>query len=155
MLSETTGESDTAYAHTRESYLLCQRKHSMQLETYDVRDGRRVRLTESERDRFIETVEGNPKREIAYGLMAHCGLRSQEVVDVRPIDVHSGDETERSFLRVPSGKGNKERQTPIPHELADKIESYSIYFESDKPIVAVRTRALRRWVALSGRNLAD
>jgi len=127
----------------------------MQCETYDKQAGRRVRLTASERDQFLATVRGNPKREIAYGLMAHCGLRSQEVVDVRPVDIHTGDETECAFLRVRAGKGNKERQTPIPDWLVGKIEKYAVYIEPTDSIINLRTRALRRWVTRSGDQLAE
>jgi len=81
-------------------------------------------------------------------------LRSQEVVDVRPVDVHTGDETDRAFLRVRAGKGNKERQTPIPDGLADEIERYAVYIEPTDSIINLRTRALRRWVTRSGDQLA-
>lgn len=126
----------------------------MQLETYDKRDGRRVRLTESERDRLIETVEGNPKREIAFRLMAMCGCRSQEVVDVRRRDVVKGDETDRWFLRIPDGKGGKERMTPMSSDLANMIRFYGMDPQPEDAIVDVRTRSLRRWVDLAGDRLA-
>ena len=125
----------------------------MQLETYDVRDGRRVRLTEQERDRLLETVAGDTRKEIAFGLMARCGCRSQEVVDVRPIDVHQGDETGRWFLRIPSGKGGKERRTPMPNGLAGMIRAVSGEIAPDDSVVDVRTRTLRRWVDRAAEQL--
>lgn len=126
----------------------------MQLETYDDMDGRRVRLTESERDRLLETVSGDTRKEIAFGLMSRCGLRSQETVSVRPIDVVQGDETDQWFLRIPEGKGGKERQTPIPNDLAGMIRAVSGNLEPDEPVVDVTTRTLRRWVTRVGQELA-
>ena len=124
----------------------------MQLETYEKADGRRVRLTEIERDRLLRVVEGNPKKEIAFGLMARCGCRSQEVVDVRPLDLVTGDETDRKFLRIPEGKGNKERLTPIPLDLATIIRVRSD--DPGEPAVGVSTRTIRRWVERAGQQLA-
>ena len=120
----------------------------MQLETYEKADGRRVRLTEIERDRLLRVVEGDPKKEIAFGLMARCGCRSQEVVDVRPLDLVTGDETDRKFLRIPEGKGNKERLTPVPLNLATIIRVRSD--DPGEPAVGVSTRMIRWWVEKEG-----
>ena len=124
----------------------------MQLETYEKADGRRVRLTGIERDRLLRVIEGDPQKEIAFGLMARCGCRSQEVVDVRPLDLVTGDETDRKFLRIPEGKGNKERLTPIPLDLATIIRVRSD--DPGEPAVDVSTRTIRRWVERAGQQLA-
>jgi len=79
----------------------------MQLERYATDDGRRVRLTESERDRLIAVYEGEPGKEIALSLMGKCGCRSQEALDVRPHDAMRGDETNRWFSGFPRAREPK------------------------------------------------
>lgn len=120
----------------------------MQLETYDDRDGRRVRLTAAERDRLLGVYDqrNDTCRYLALALMARCGCRSQEAIDVRPVDLVRGDTTARTFLRIPEGKGDKERQTPIPGELAGEIRGYSRDLDPDENVLGVTTRTIRRWV---------
>jgi len=118
----------------------------MQLENYDEADGRRVRLTASERDRLLGEYDHDPRRKIGLALMARCGCRSQEAVDVRPRDLVRGDDTERWFLRIPAGKGGKERQTPIPNDLKGMVQAHAADLEPGDRVLDVTTRTLRRWV---------
>ena len=88
--------------------------------------GRRVWLTESEVDQLMNTVEDTEQR-IALRLMAESGLRTKEVLrvkpkDVRPMDTEDGDGHK---LRVWEGKGDKYRETWIPGDLAESIRIYS------------------------------
>jgi len=116
----------------------------VQLERFRDDDGRRVRLSESERDRLLDEYENDPDRQIGLSLMARCGCRSHEVISVRPMDVVRGDETDRYFLRIPDGKGSKERQTPMPLDLVGMIRGRDV--EPGESVVDVSTRTLRRWV---------
>jgi len=127
----------------------------MQLETYDAADGRRVRLTDDERDRLLEEYANDPRREVGLALMARCGCRSQEAVDVRPRDVVQGDETDQWFLRIPEGKGGKERQTPCPVDLAGMVRVLGNDLDDDEPVLGVTTRTLRRWVGRAAEQRAD
>jgi integrase len=86
--------------------------------------------------------------------MARCGCRSQEAIDVRPVDVVRGDETGRWFLRIPEGKGDKERQTPMPGDLAGLCRALGDNVQPDDPIIDVTTRTLRRWVSRAAEQLA-
>ena len=125
----------------------------MQLENFDVHDGRRVRLNTQEREQLLDVYQHDPRRLIGLSLMAHCGLRCQEAVDVRPVDVFHDVETDRKFLRVPQGKGEKEREVPIPDMLADRIETYSFGRDPAQSVLDVTTRTLRRWVCRAGDEL--
>jgi len=89
----------------------------MQLENYRDLEGRRVRLNDRERDRLMTVVEDDTRKTLACGLMAHSGLRSKEVVDARREALYQS-ETGQWFVRVPAGKGNKERSTPTSATLA-------------------------------------
>lgn len=128
----------------------------MQLENYDEADGRRVRLTEGERDDLLQFYLENhdTRRYIGLALMAHCGCRSQEAVDVRLTDIVDGDETGRKFLRIPEGKGSKERMTPITGDLAGRIEGYSDKKAPTESVLDVTTRTLRRWVKRAAQHRA-
>lgn len=113
----------------------------MQLENYRDADGRRVRLTNDERNRLLEEYDDGTDERLAMELMSRCGLRSAEVLDVGPEDVVRGDDTDQWFLRVPEGKGDKERMTPMPATLAGYCRA-----QGSSPILDVTTRTLRRWV---------
>ncbi|WP_162989887.1 site-specific integrase [Natronorubrum halophilum] len=97
----------------------------MQLETYDTADGRQVRLTEMERDRLLAVYDNGPTKQVALAFMARCGCRVPEVTDVRPRDVYQGNDAGQWFLRIPEGKSEKERQTPIPTALAGMVRVLS------------------------------
>ena len=94
----------------------------MQLENYRDLDGRRVRLNDRERDELLEVVEDDTRKTLAFGLMAHSGLRSQEVVDARREHLYQS-ESGQWFVRVPAGKGDKERATPTSATLAGMIRA--------------------------------
>lgn len=126
----------------------------MQLENYDARDGRRVRLTESERDRLLSVYQSGSKKHVALSLMAQCGCRCQEAVDVRPIDVIEGDDTDRTFLRIAEGKGKKERQTPMPEGLAGSINAIAHSINPTDSVLGVTTRTARRWVKRAAEQCA-
>jgi integrase len=124
----------------------------VQLERFRDDDGRRVRLTESERDRLLSVYGNDAEKQIALSLMARCGCRSHEAASVRPMDVIEGDETGRWFLRIPEGKGTKERQTPMPLDLAGMIRGRD--GAPGQPVVEVTTRTLRRWVERAAQKRA-
>ena len=124
----------------------------MQLENYDDGDGRRVRLTADERDALLAEYDDDPDRQIALELMARCGCRSQEAVDARRRDVVRGD-SGRWFLRIPEGKGEKERMTPMPTDLAGMIRGRGL--DEEEAIVVVSTRTLRRWVRAAADRCAE
>lgn len=131
----------------------------MLLENYDNRkDGKRVRLTEKERDRLLKLYKDNhdTRRYIGLGLMAYCGCRSQEAVDVRPTDIIDSDEAARTFLRIYDGKHGSERLTPMSDEFAEEIRHYTETWRIDyrDSILDVTTRTLRRWVKRAARMRA-
>ncbi|WP_255168480.1 tyrosine-type recombinase/integrase [Natrononativus amylolyticus] len=127
----------------------------MQLETYDNADGRRVRLTETERDRLLAVYDDEPTKQVALAFMARCGCRVREATDVRPGDVYQGDETGQWFLRIPEGKGEKERQTPMPTALAGMVRVLSQGLEPDDRVLEVTPRTVRRWVGSAAAELAE
>lgn len=126
----------------------------MQLETYDDMDGRRVRLTDGERDRLLGEYNHDTRRQIGLALMARCGCRCQEAVDVRVRDIRDGDVTDRTFLRIPDGKGGKERQTPMPQNLTGMIRAHTNNKSPDDFVLEVTTRTLRRWVVRAAEQRA-
>ncbi|WP_255169207.1 tyrosine-type recombinase/integrase [Natrononativus amylolyticus] len=124
----------------------------MQLGTDDTADGRRVRLTETERDRLLAVYDDEPTKQVALAFVARCGCRVREATDVRPRDVYQGDETGQWFLRMP---GEKERQTPMPTALAGMVRVLSQGLEPDDRVLEGTPRTVRRWVGSAAAELAE
>jgi integrase len=119
----------------------------MRLEDYNEKDGKRVWLDHDEVDQLLAKAEGDTMREIAFGLMARCGLRGKEVVEVTPPDVVSADTGPR--VRVWEGKGNKHREVPLPTGLKASMRAFGDTRDepNDVPLVDRSTNTLRRWVS--------
>jgi len=114
-------------------------------EPYDERAGRRVWLSRAEVDRLLEATD-DPLHRVAFRLGAECGLRSHEVVDVKPGHVVDGGEA-GTMLKVPEGKGDKYRETPIPGPLVEVIDVAAGYADvgHDETLIDRSTRSLRNW----------
>lgn len=127
----------------------------MNLQPHDQEDGKKVWLSESEVEKLEETAEDS-EQTIAFGLGARCGLRSAEILEVSPQDVV---ETDAGWVvRVWSGKGEKFRETPIPSDLAMRIQTIGDVRDeaADEPVLSIEsTRSLRRWLQEAREELAD
>jgi integrase len=89
----------------------------MRLKDYNDRDGKRVWLSESEIDLFLEHRDADhSEMHAAFILAARCGLRREEIVNVRPSDIQHTDTG--TVVRVWEGKGDKYREPPAPDELS-------------------------------------
>lgn len=133
----------------------------MNCREHDGRDDMKVWLSNDEVERLLEAAEG-PNQRLAFALAARCGLRSEEVSDVTPGDVVDSDAG--PMLLVREGKGDKYRETPIPSDLKNTIETAAEYRDepTDYPVVTsqspnkgVSTRTLRRWMESAGEQLAE
>jgi len=126
----------------------------MLFEDHPERDDKKVWLNKEETDLLLDATEDR-ERELAYRIGVRCGLRSHEVVEVAP--VHVSDTEAGPMLRVPEGKGDKFRQTPIPKDLATTIETIDEYRDEDSetPLVNISTRTLRRWIEDTRASLAE
>ena len=126
----------------------------MMTEEYRERDGRRVWLTRAEYQSLLATdALEEPRRQVAARLAGECGLRTGEVVDVRPDHTYS-DDVAGLFLQVPEGKGDKLREVPIPKGLKDLLDSLGYGQEADR-LVDVSTRSLRNWMSEARDELLD
>lgn len=126
----------------------------MFFQEHEERDDYKVWLSQSEVEELINAASDSQHR-LAFELGARCGLRSDEIVRVAPRDVR--DTEAGKMLRVNSAKSDDLRQTPVPDELATRIETIDdIRPESaDTPIIERSTRTLRRWIEATGEELAD
>ena len=127
----------------------------MNLREHDHADGMAVWLSTVDSDRLIDAAD-TKEQEIAFSLGVRCGLRSHEILQVRPSDIVDTDAG--TMLVIEHGKGDKYRETPIPSDLATMIQTAAEYGDSDAdaPIISVTsTRSLRRWVKRAADQLAD
>ena len=128
---------------------------------HDDRDDKKVWLGSGEVDQLLEAAEG-PNQRLAYSLGVRCGLRSEEVTRVTPKDVVDTDAG--PMLIVHEGKGDKYRETPVPADVKNTIETAADYREepenypivtSQSPDKGVTTRTLRRWIESTANQLAE
>ena len=115
--------------------------------------GKRVVLTEDERNQLLGYYSDDMEKAIALSLMAEAGCRSREALSITPGDVQpmeTEDGSEAFKLRIWEGKGEddgKYRETPIPNQLAYKIQGFAqSNREEDEPLVNASRRTLQRWV---------
>lgn len=134
----------------------------MNLRQHAARDDMKVWLSADEIDQLLAQVEGRTSRRFAFALAARCGLRSEEVTDVRPLDIQDTDAGPMVIVR--EGKGDKYRETPIPPDLKREIEAAAQYRPQDEewPVVTnqsdsrgVATRTLRHWMQAAREQLAE
>lgn len=126
----------------------------MFFEKHDERDDYKIWLSQDEVEELLDAASDSQHR-LAFELGARCGLRSDEIVRVAPIDVK--DTEAGKMLRVDSAKSDDKRQTPLPADLATRIETIDDVRseDSEEPVINRSTRSLRRWVASTGEHLAE
>lgn len=133
----------------------------MNLQEHADRDDMKVWLSQDEINMLLDAADG-PNQRLAYALGVRCGLRSEEITKVTPEDVVDSDAG--PMLIVEDGKYGKYRETPVPAELKNTIETAAEYRDedSDYPIVmsqspecGVSTRTLRRWIKSTREQLAE
>lgn len=117
--------------------------------------GKKVWLSIDETEQLLDEPD-EMERTIAFELAVRCGLRSGEILDVTPndvIDTNAGD-----MIKVPDGKGDEYRETPLPSTLKRQIETVDEMRDagSGEPIVSVTTtQSLRNWIQDAREALAE
>lgn len=128
----------------------------MNVDAHDSKDyGKKIWLSTDDVALLMDAAE-DTEQQIAFGLGARCGLRSAEWLDVEP--QHVVDTDAGTMLTVPSGKGDKYRETPIPTELASMIRTAGDMGGGlDTPVIrsASSTRTLRKWLDRARERLMD
>lgn len=121
----------------------------MRREPHDKKDGMKVWLDRPEVDRIVQAA-GTTEQSIAFQLMARCGLRRHEVIEVTPPDIVDTDVGPR--VRVRKGKGDKYREVPITGELKTSVRVLAEQRdENDSVSVVDRSkRTIGRWVSRAG-----
>jgi len=120
----------------------------MRLKDYAEREGKRVWLSSGEISEFLAQAN-SPQQTAAFILGARCGLRREEIVNVRRIDVRRTDIGD--VVRVWEGKGDKYRETPCPSRLKHMLSGMEL--EPDEAIVDVDESTVYRWVSRAGEHL--
>ena len=127
----------------------------MNLREHETSDGMKAWLSDDDVAALLD-VARDTEQEVAFSLAARCGLRSHEVLDVAPSHVVETDAG--TMLTVPSGKGDKYRETPIPRALAKQVRTIDDMRDagSDEPIISVTTtQSLRNWIQNARETLAE
>ena len=114
----------------------------MRMKDYDEREGKRVWLSEREIGALLEHFRDDREERAASILMARCGLRRREVVDVTPTDLVSTDHGQ--VVRIWDGKGEKYREVPAPDDLMTLV--LGMGRDPDESLVSVADSTLYDWV---------
>jgi len=105
--------------------------------------------------RMAETFE----QEVAIRLMGDCGLRVQEVLDVKPEHISRMSDGEHFELEVVGGKDStgeydagKQRETWLPRDIEATINRYvqETGIKSDELLVPRAKRTVQYWVENAG-----
>jgi integrase len=126
----------------------------MFFEKHENKEDYKLWLSQEEIDELL-TAPSDSQHRLAFEIAVRCGLRSDEVVRVCPRDLKH---TEAGImLRVDSAKSAGIRQTPVPEQLATRIETIDDVRPagSGDAVVDVSTRTLRRWITAVGEELAE
>jgi len=117
----------------------------MRLEDHNEKGGKKVWLDRAEVGLLCSEAD-TTEQSIALGLMAQCGLRRQETVDVTPPDIVRTDLGPR--VRVWEGKNDSYREVPAPADFATSADVLGEQRDaaSDVPLVDKSTRTVERWV---------
>jgi integrase len=116
----------------------------MRLKDYNQREGKQVWLSSDELDQLIDEAR-SPQQKVAFLLGGRSGLRREEIVSVTPNDFqHAPD----GFLRVweDYAKRSKYRETPVPSETTNIVETLAYDQPDDEPVVDVTGTTVYRWV---------
>lgn len=115
----------------------------MRMKDYDEKKGKRVWLSEKEIQTLLSHQDANhPEMNAGLILAARCGLRRQEIVEVRPTDLT--DTSHGRTVRVWHGKGDKYREVPCPDELA--TVALGMNKGPDESLVTVNPSTIYEWV---------
>jgi integrase len=114
-------------------------------------DAVRIWLSRDEQTQLLNATD-DPEHETAFRLGLH-GLRSDELVEVRPRDLRplNGD-SGRHVLVIRDGKSGK-REVPASEKLVDSIRYSRV--DEDEPLVSVGKRTVRKWLASVRDDLAE
>lgn len=125
----------------------------MRLKDYSAQDGKKVWLSEKEISAFLDKAKDS-RQKVAFLLGARCGLRRDEIINVRHIDIK--ETSTGDIVRVQEGKGDKYREVPAPAELVTISETllYDGAEDPDDPIVGVKNGStIYKWVARAREEL--
>jgi len=113
----------------------------------------RIWLSQEEVGLLLDRTDDR-MQQLAFELGARCGLRSKEILQVAPADLR--DTTAGKMLVVDSAKSDDQRQTPVPGELAARIETVGEVrdISTVEPVIDASTRTLRRWISGVCGNIA-
>lgn len=126
----------------------------MRQKEHETRNAMKVWLSELETAHVIDSAEST-KHEIAFRLMARCGLRRSEVVDVSPEDLTRSEEG-TAYLRIPDGKSGY-RETPLSDTLEAQLQALA-ELEGREPgdsVLDVSDRTVSRWLKGTCETVAE
>lgn len=126
----------------------------MRLKDYNEKEGKRVWLSEKEMQSLIDEAQ-TPQQKLAFILGGRCGLRRQEMIDVKPRDILENETGH--IIRVWHGKDDKYREVPAPDELVNIVDTLSFDMEPDEIVLGTEHGAtVWRWVQRAAeRRLAE
>ena len=129
----------------------------MQIRPYPEKQGKRSWLSRHDQDKLLDVPEDEyPRRRIAFE-MGLCGLRSDEIRQVRFKDFRSLDDQEdRWVMIVPDGKTGR-RSVPIDEDLYKRIRFLKSASRKNRndTVIDIATRTMRSWMKQHREEIAE
>jgi integrase/recombinase XerD len=91
------------------------------------REHRLPNVLSKEEVKLIINALKNNKHRLMLKIIYACGLRSGELISLKPNDIHR----DREILHIKNAKGKKDRVVPIPISLIHEIDAYRNYQQGD------------------------
>jgi len=124
----------------------------MQKRWYSNDDGYRTWLNPAEQSMLLDVYRGEELNRLFALMLGLHGLRSEEILHVRPADFRALDgEREGHKLYVRKGKRHRQRECPVSREVV-QLASYS-GVNADESVVQVTTKTLRDWIQTAREQL--
>lgn len=127
------------------------------MKPYPNQSGKRVWLSRKEISSVIDEAESTEQR-IAFKLTARCGLRRNEIVQITPADLVTGENGDY-HLRVweDVAKHDHYREPPVPKMLATEIQTLAELsdIDDDESLISVTDKTVYRWLMRATDRLED
>lgn len=124
----------------------------MRLKDYSSKDGKRVWLGEEELQSLIDEAQ-SPEQRVAFLLMGRVGLRRNEVVQVRPVDVVDTPTGRHVRIWEDYSKTDTYREPPVPDEVGTIVDTLAFTLDADEQLVQREAKTVYRWVRRAAERL--
>ncbi|HBJ81581.1 site-specific integrase [Pseudothermotoga sp.] len=126
-------------------------RHGKKIEIKYVKENYRIpqALSWKQLKKLFEVIK-HPEARIIAKVMAYCGMRVNEVLNLTKSDITLG---EHPSLHIKNTKTRRDRMVPIPEEIIEELQEYINNIPEDKKIFKQSAAAFRNVIKRAGKKL--